>query len=127
MTMHRDLEVRNADKPTLTKGWLLFIFSVLWGFFTIFSFQLFGDLEAVGFAFLGLVIWVFLILRNDKIDRMLEKQHSNYIQSDKEFSCQKCARDIDKPIKYENKDGTPILYHCQYCQILWHVGPVDLS
>jgi len=121
-------EIRSADFPPLTKGGVLFLFSIVWGFIS------FGMLYIVGFQIIsfivcaiGLPIWMLLLRREGRINKFLLNQRSNFIKAKKGFCCQQCSNEIEKPIKNQNIEGQPIIYLCNNCSILWFLGSVDKS
>nr|AAK73304.1 Ypar19 [Pseudomonas alcaligenes] len=126
--MLEKLEIRTADAPPLTRGFVVFLFAIILGCISTASFvALANNLHAVLVSFAGLCIWLFLLRRQGRIERFLRKQHSGYVQAQKGFCCQECKKQIDTPIKHQNKHGEPILYHCDSCSILWFTGSVDHS
>jgi len=107
---------------------VVFLFSLAWGLISLPLFVVLeNDLYATGICFLGLSIWIYLLHHQGKLERYLANEHSNYIQARNGFACQRCGFEILKPIKNQNKDGEPILYHCTDCNVLWFVGSVDRS
>lgn len=126
--MFEKTKIITADGPPLTKGLVVFFFSLLWGIVSVASFMLLGhDILAASIAVAGLPIWMFLLRKEGTLDRRLRQQHSNYVQAQKGFCCQKCRAEIESPIKHQNKHGEPILYYCPLCDILWFTGSIDHS
>jgi hypothetical protein len=128
LILNQDVQIKTADHPPLTRGFVVFIFSLLWGGLSVAIFVVTDDdLIAVSLASIGIPIWLYLLRRQGKIEKLLSEQHSKYIHAKSGFCCQDCSVEIQKPIKNQNKDKDPILYYCPNCNILWFVGSVDHS
>jgi hypothetical protein len=122
------LEIRTADAPPLTRGFVVFVFSIIWGLFSLaVLYFLEVKIIAVALCAMGLPIWMFLLRKQGKIEKHLSSQNSHFIQARNGFACQKCSNEIKKPIKNQNVQGEPIIYMCENCNILWFVGSVDHS
>lgn len=122
------LEARAADAPPLTKGMLVFVFTVIWGAVSVAAFMLLANVwHALLVALVGLGFWMLLLRRQGWVEKLLRAQHSRYVQAQTGFCCQVCQREIAEPVKHRAKHGEPILYHCETCNILWFTGTVDHS
>jgi len=120
------LEIRTADEPKLTRGGVIFFFTIIWGIYSALMYYFVEEkIIAIVLISLGLPVWMYLLNRQGRLEGFLRRQRSNYIQSKNGFCCQKCSTEIAEPIKNQNVHGEPILYNCIKCNILWFVGSVN--
>jgi hypothetical protein len=128
LNMFDQVEIRTADSPPITRGFLIFVFSIVWGFVSVTAVAVLENrMYALAIAASGLPVWMYLLRRQGRIERFLKAQRSMYVQTQKEFCCQECRFEIERPLKHQDKHGQPILYYCPNCRLLWFTGLIDKS
>ena len=122
------LEVRTANKPEWPMELSVFLFSLLWVIFSVVILVVFETLLVVAaLQLLGITLGVLLVKRQAKINLIRKSEENKYYGSLGGLVCQNCSSHINSPIKTQNINGEPILYHCESCEILWFTGVVDNS
>lgn len=122
------MEVKTANKPAWPKDLTVFLFALSWGIVSVVLFvALENKLVSACIVAMGIPLFIMLINKQANIRRAKQKAENNFSQSMFSFCCQDCSEHIASPIKTQNLDGEPILYHCQKCDILWFTGSIDNS
>ncbi len=72
-----------------------------------------NDYKFIGFI-IGFSVACFFLIRGLSL-------YSENNEDDK-FHCPDCSKHIPTPLKNSGEDGEPILYECEACDVLWHIG-----
>jgi len=122
------LEVRTAKKPEIPTELSVFLFSLIWIIFSAILLIVFERLLIIAaFQLFAIPLWFFLVKRQANINLLRNIEEAKYNVSLGGLVCQNCFRPITSPVKTQNINGEPVLYHCESCEILWFTGLVDNS
>ncbi len=122
------MEVKTAKRPAWPKDFSVFLFALSWGIISVVLFvALENKILSTCIVAIGIPLFILLINKQAKIRRARDKAENNFSQSLFSFCCQNCSVHIASPIKTQNINGEPILYHCKKCDILWFTGSIDNS
>jgi hypothetical protein len=122
------LEVRTANKPQWPMELSVFLFSLLWVILSVVILVIFENLLIVAtLQLIGIPLWFLLVKRQTNINTIRKAEEKKFYGSLGGFVCQNCCAKINSPLKTQNINGEPILYHCESCEILWFTGVVDNS
>ena len=103
----------NAKAKDIFAGYAIFGFFLCAGCFKALEFLAFEN-ELHTKIGVGLCLFVLVVC--------FYKGYREYKKNEEPFKCADCKEVIEEPLKNSGASDEAIIYHCESCDVLWHVA-----
>ncbi len=115
------LEIRDVRAKGSGTSFTTVIFAIIFGFFAVFLFATNKSiLINVAICLAGLIVFIYLNVRDERNES--KKDEAYEWSSCDALECLECKKTINEPVKHIKKQGQPVIFHCEGCEILWYTG-----